>query len=368
MTYYVISNNFFHKHQSDTSSPTIPEKTPRPTNTVEINNMKRKVFTIQDLELKILFWTKRYGKIMPDFEVECPRKCKFTSDRSTIRNSDAVIFHLWDITDRKQLPVYHDPKQPWVLYNMEPPIMTSHIKHFNDVFNVTMTYRIDSDVYVPYGYIRAYRNYLKGRGGPWVNYASSKTKKIAWFVSSCKTKSGRNEYVEVLKKYIQVDIYGRCGDMVCSKEDGKKCLQMLQSDYYFYLSFENSLCQDYITEKVWDVMKFNVIPVVYGAGNYARVLPTGSYIDIRNFTSAQKLAEYLMHVSSNEQVYNSYFTWHNRFEVVWIKQKQRQCALCNYLYRHRQEHKEYHKLESWWNRCHKPSKYLGHVKDVKFNL
>ena len=35
----------------------------------------------------------------------------------------------------------------------------------------------------------------------------NKTKKIAWFVSHCETKSEREKYVEQLQKYIQVRIY-----------------------------------------------------------------------------------------------------------------------------------------------------------------
>lgn len=37
------------------------------------------------------------------------------------------------------------------------------------------------------------------------NYASAKTKKVAWFVSNCLfTHNQRNEYVKELQKYIQV--------------------------------------------------------------------------------------------------------------------------------------------------------------------
>ena len=53
----------------------------------------------------------------------------------------------------------------------------------------------------------------------------------------------------------------------------------------FYLAFENSLCRDYITEKFWKVLSYNVVPVVLNGVNMTRVAPPHSYIDIKDFDS-----------------------------------------------------------------------------------
>jgi hypothetical protein len=54
-------------------------------------------------------------------------------------------------------------------------------------------------------------------------------------------------------------------------------------EYKFYLSFENSVCEDYVTEKFWKVLDYSIIPVVLGGANYSKFAPTKSYINARDF-------------------------------------------------------------------------------------
>ena len=55
--------------------------------------------------------------------------------------------------------------------------------------------------------------------------------------------------------------------------------------FQFYLSLENSLCLDYITEKFWKILPYNVIPIVLNAVDMATIAPPHSYIDIKDFSS-----------------------------------------------------------------------------------
>lgn len=127
-------------------------------------------------------------------------------------------------------------------------------------FNWTMTYRWDSDMVSPYGYIAPNGSvplhpsadqmihYLSTRN-PTINYAQGKMKMAAWFVSNCASHSRRMEMVRELKNYIDVDVYGDCGTKVCPRKHEEDCRLMAAQKYKFYLSFENSLCLDYVTEK-----------------------------------------------------------------------------------------------------------------------
>ena len=110
------------------------------------------------------------------------------------------------------------------------------------------------------------------------NYAAGKTKGIAWFVSHCKTRSQREQYVAKLQTYISVDIYGACGTQICARSTPDVCENLLRKDYKFYLAFENSLCKNYITEKLYRSFELGILPIVYGGATYQNILPKHSYM------------------------------------------------------------------------------------------
>jgi alpha-1,3-fucosyltransferase len=91
---------------------------------------------------------------------------------------------------------------------------------------------------------------------------------------------------------------------------------MLDSKYKLYLSFENSFCKDYITEKFFKVLNYNIIPIVLGRANYSKFAPSKSYIDVRDFQSIGQLAEYLKYLDKNETAYAEYFEWKHYFQVI----------------------------------------------------
>lgn len=100
-----------------------------------------------------------------------------------------------------------------------------------------------------------------------------KTRAVAWMVSDCNTHSHREKIAlslrEELKKYfLALDIFGKCGEYKCSSED--KCDRTIENHYYFYLAFEESLCEDYVTTELLRTLHHNTVPIVYGGANYTR--------------------------------------------------------------------------------------------------
>lgn len=152
---------------------------------------------------------------------------------------------------------------------------------------------------------------------------------------------------------MQVDIYGKCGDLKCSRDAMDKCYEMLQTDYKFYLAFENSNCVDYITEKLFEnALQFGVLPIVMGARpkDYEKYAPKHSYIHVEEFASPKQLAEYLHKLSQDDQLYNSYFQWRGTGHVEWTPKKYF-CHLCAMLHDNStmSRSKWYANVDAWWN-------------------
>ena len=45
------------------------------------------------------------------------------------------------------------------------------------------------------------------------------------------------------------------------------------------------MCADYVTEKYWKVLGYNVIPVVLNGANMSNIAPKHSYIDFKDFNN-----------------------------------------------------------------------------------
>ena len=129
-------------------------------------------------------------------------------------------------------------------------------------------------------------------------------------VSHCKTVSKREDYVSQLRRHIAVDTFGSCGEQRCpgSRPD---CYRQLAETHLFYLAFENSLCDDYITEKFWLALQAGMVPVVRGPSPqaYRRVAPPNSFIHVEEFAGPKALAGHLLAAAQNRSLYNSYQAW-----------------------------------------------------------
>ena len=321
-------------------------------------------------DIEILVWTKIFEKEFGDVHsipkhpqtLQCPiYRCKIHSDKSRIKESQVVVFHLPEYQALAEFfPKYRSLNQKWVFMSMEPAAKGLTWLTNGHLPNLTMTYRHDSDIVTPYDVIMKHPHPLEKT---YRNYAEGKLNLVAWAVSNCRTHSNRNAYAAELQKHISVHVYGRCGQYTCPRT--RKCNMHITNNYKFYLAFENSICKDYITEKTFAWLRRDIVPIVLGGANYKQLLPSYSYIDITDFSSPRELADYLNYLDRNDDAYNAYFEW-KRYYYMPNGEGYNQiirCGLCfgAHLYRNvSNTHNDYY---NWWQSgcSERTSYYEGHV-------
>lgn len=268
---------------------------------------------------------------------QCPEnRCTITYNRNEYQSADAVIFpvHTMIYHNQIQVPKTHPADQLWVLYSVESytsralkdrkALMSSVL---GAGYNWIMHYRKDADVEMPYGTYKEIDAHKTTKDNNNSDFWSmkNKTKMACWMVSHCKTYSNRETYAAELSKYMNVDIYGKCGKLKCGCSQIEKsskgaacpmtdCTEVVNS-YFFDLAFENNMCKDYASERLWRSLYHNVIPVVLGGANYKVITPPHSVIDAMDFQSPKLLADYLMKVASDPVLYNKYFEWKSHYEI-----------------------------------------------------
>ena len=280
---------------------------------------------------------------------------------------DAVIFNLNDQFVLENVQPFdfirnnRKRSQRFIFFTQEPPesLKIYDPSVYMQDFNWTMSYRLDSDIRLLYGRILPKPSISKTFNKDGYNQVGhrkikrihKKKKLVAWMVSHCITSGGREEYVKQLSQHIDVDIYGNCGNLTCDWRQPLMCYKMIEANYKFYLSFENSICTDYVTEKFFFILKYTLVPIVYGGANYSRIAPPHSYIDARQFRP-KELAAYLKKLDANDSLYSEYLSWKKHYIVEsGIEQMARHgfCDLCKKLHQDQEEKSYFSDLVTQWH-------------------
>ena len=295
--------------------------------------------TIQSTKKKktILLWNTHYGAPLSDHyafghseqfsKSNCPiTDCELTKDRSALSRSDLVLFHLRNKIDF--IPRREFSTQRFVHVVYESPVNCHLCDKFNgSVFNYSASFRIDSD----YSSI-----YWTNSGLYWeVNetfneshdYSENKSDLVAALISNCEFQSSmRNEYIARLRNVsAEVKVYGKCGIKCEAKKD---CLEFIAKRFKFILAFENSLCSQYITEKFFNWLNYDIVPVVLGAGDYSHFVPKSAYINALDFESPADLGSYLKYLDRNATAYNELFKWKKFVKSNYFAKPIRSGFLC----------------------------------------
>lgn len=199
------------------------------------------------------------------------------------------------------------PDQVTCMESMESETNYDALRNNRGSFNYTMYYSLTSDVPIPYA------EYFESSEMP-LDLSEKKGRLAAAFISNCGAANGRTEYVKELMKYMKIDSYGGCvnnANVPSEWEKGERdrTKENVLSHYKFTLAFENSDDDDYITEKLYQPLRYGSVPIFRGCKNVEDFAPPHSVIDANKFASAKELADYINYLDSNDDEYNKYLEW-----------------------------------------------------------
>ena len=270
---------------------------------------------IQNEKVKSKLKTEKTSKNQYDLLDKCKYKnCFFSCDKDLAKQSDALLFHYSDLLKQvKNIPGHEqyenihsklfdfkrDPSQIWLLWNDEANAIDNRIDSFH--FNWTISYLSSSEIsFCTYGCLTKSETRMNDTMfEKFVEIEFKKrSNKVLWFVSNCNAKK-RMEFVEKMALYYQIEINGKCTEKIknnfknISLIDFKnyKCPRDTQCEKNafgsnkFYFAFENRNCSDYITEKFWRSLDFNLIPIVLHPNKeyYEKIAPENSFIHLADF-------------------------------------------------------------------------------------
>lgn len=187
----------------------------------------------------------------------------------------------------------------------------------DSMFNLTMNYRTDADVYSPYGSMSLILRELKSKKEIYLETLLQRKRKnkytAVWAVSNCYDK--RMHFAKALiNAGLKVETFGRCfkNRQIGAGPNSHSFYEKIAT-YKFYLAFENSIsCKDYFTEKFWyNGLRAGAVPIVWGPtrSDLEKVVPTKSFIHANDFSTPEKLVEYLNYLDKNETAYAEYLHW-----------------------------------------------------------
>lgn len=256
---------------------------------------------------KILFYTRMWN--MDEEFSKMPRKEGFelTIDQGCFNEADVVIFHMPMIPEQAEILRKECKRkgQLWVFWTMECEL--NYPWHYKpevlQLFDISMTYRLDADIPLPYVF-SVYYDWLR-------RVPAEKTGLVNAFISSNFDKSNRLKYLKELMTYLEVHSYGKVmNNRPLQDDEGLLTKANIMKGYKFSLAFENAVAVDYVTEKFYHPLILGSVPIYLGAPNIEDFSPADHcYINVDSFSSVKGLADYILELDQDNDKYESYLKW-----------------------------------------------------------
>ncbi|CAB3225190.1 unnamed protein product [Arctia plantaginis] len=299
--------------------------------------------------------------------------CYITTNKSLLNGRyeqfNAIVFHFGLLRQwlPRFLPKHRAPHQKYVFYSRLPsedyPICSQTVDNY---FNWTWSYKSASDIFNPFIEVRHINGTVVAPRSKviWpknselspaifnnIDEVNTKTKAVMWLMSYCQPKATNLMSLKKLSTSLKdhdlsLDIYG-CGNTPCPPGG---CLELISRRYYFYLVFESSVTEDYLTEEVLMAYDNDAVPIIIGGGDCTKFLPDGSYISYQGLNEVQ-LAAIIAHTIKTPSKYREYFNWKSLYTINRVDQNKGFCKLCTLLndYKKFASFSNYENFRHWWH-------------------
>jgi hypothetical protein len=245
---------------------------------------------------------------------------QFKTNEDDILNIEFVYDDSYDIIIFNNY-VTEEPKEntnSYIFFH-EPTWSGNHQKTFSNYRNLTIFGHNKHNYDTPNNVIEIPSHlFYGGRGSDtpdfWnynnlINTKFEKTKMLSSVVSplgndnrdypdGCLYKERVNLIKEILNKCDFIDVFGWGDKILNQKKDGI-------SNYKFSLCIENTNEQNYISEKFYDCLLTNTIPIYFGCKNIKDFWVENGYFLIDDINDTDKVISLLKYISENgDELYN----------------------------------------------------------------
>lgn len=281
--------------------------------------------TFNELSLPVIIWWTDilFPHLEKESRIHCSSgDCIALTKRKYENNSNITYLFYGTDFDPEILPLPRKNNHLWALFHEESPMNNYMLSHTPGItlFNFTSTFSKYSDHPLTTQFIPSLK-YFTERKPVLIDEKNKLRKKgfapVMYLQSHCNVASDRDSYVKELMNFIDVDSYGNClhnknlPDHLSSTETyNSDNLFSFISKYKFHIAFENALCEDYITEKLYRALYVGSVPIYKGSSTVKEWVSSNySVIIADDFTSPMELANYISILDQNDTLYNQYLEY-----------------------------------------------------------
>jgi hypothetical protein len=141
------------------------------------------------------------------------------------------------------------------------------------------------------------------------NVLNRNKKKFCCIIVSNGSCKERNLFYDMLSEYKKIDSMGKYRNNISIEIPSRGTLEYykLISQYKFIICFENISKKYYITEKLWNAMRSNVVPIYWGDTNCGEYFNKESFIYVNNYNEIieefNRVINYIKLLDNNDEEY-----------------------------------------------------------------